>query len=114
MTMELKFELDEHAAHVDGDSVGSLDEAVLEGLLAKKGRIEAKIDSLEAQARSTRYIQEYIPSITPEYMRADACTSGDKSFGGLVGIGSDEPMHNPNRRVAPNRRREKWRSFAGA
>ena len=112
MTMELKFELDEHAAHVDGDSVGSLDEAVLEALLAKKGRIEAKIDSLEAQARSTRYIQEYI--LTKYYMRADACTSGDKSFGGLVGIGSDEPMHNPNRRVAPNRRREKWRSFAGA
>ena len=108
--MELQFELDEHAAHVDGDSVGSLDEAVLEALLAKKGRIEAKIDSLEAQARSTRYIQEY----TKYYMRADACTSGDKSFGGLVGIGSDEPMHNPNRRVAPNRRREKWRSFAGA
>ena len=58
--MELKFELDEHAAHVDGDSVGSLDEAVLEALLAKTGRIKAKIDSLEAQARSTRYIQEYI------------------------------------------------------
>ena len=110
--MELKFELDEHAAHVDGDSVGSLDEAVLEALLAKTGRIKAKIDSLEAQARSTRYIQENI--LTKNYMRADACTSGDKSFGGLVGIGSDEPMHNPNRRVAPNRRREKWRSFAGA
>ena len=88
--MELQFELDEHAAHVDGDSVGSLDEAVLEALLAKKGRIEAKIDSLEAQARSTRYIQEY----TKYYMRADACTSGDTRFGGLVGIGS-EPHAQP-------------------